>query len=460
MKIGSSWLMGTTATPSPFWGPAVTRTSRGVYECLVSVVLAIGVITFATIAQDSPPDDGDDDVEIVDWDLSDPVNHAESREFFAGRWAAEGAGLPAPDFEFTNTPPGLMFAMLLPELEVFTEIYRHRLQLDFDAGERYLATNLIAADADIRAEFRAFVLTGKLAPRPEIDAGAYLAHYMLVLDAVTAQERASVVSVEVFGALVESEGMSVEAPPPASATVHQTFPPPNPTDQEAECWLKQAVKSSRLNKCLKGLYDRTRQVGPPDMDCDDFADAFIRYLQRVMPPGWSSHYGIVAWRCKKRLPDGSIQWLVSAHAVSVFRDPRGKWWFVDPRLARVRGPYDSERALIEGMNGAYTPNRDCRRNVPGYADHIRPISDDIVFGLDGESKPWWQNPTRRRALCEALQACCGQPLTNSTGAPCPLPSWAPPFPSGCDIGHYLPEPVPAWDDAWGPLEDCTAAGPQ
>jgi hypothetical protein len=206
---------------------------------------------------------------------------------FAGRWAAEGAGLPAPDFEFTNTPPGLMFAMLLPELEVFTEIYRHRLQLDFDAGERYLATNLIAADADIRAEFRAFVLTGKLAPRPEIDAGAYLAHYMLVLDAVTAQERASVVSVEVFGALVESEGMSVEAPPPASATVHQTFPPPNPTDQEAECWLKQAVKSSRLNKCLKGLYDRTRQVGPPDMDCDDFADAFIRYLQRVMPPGWS-----------------------------------------------------------------------------------------------------------------------------------------------------------------------------
>ena len=228
MKIGSSWLMGTTGTPSPFWGPAVTRTSRGVYECLVSIVLAIGVITFATIAQDSPPDDGDDDVEIVDWDLSGPVNHAESREFFAGRWAAEGAGLPAPDFEFTNTPPGLMFAMLLPELEVFAEIYRHRLQLDFDAGERYLATNLIAADADIRAEFRAFVLTGKLAPRPEIDAGAYLAHYMLVLDAVTAQERASVVSVEVFGALVESEGMSVEAPPPASTTVHQTLPPAKP----------------------------------------------------------------------------------------------------------------------------------------------------------------------------------------------------------------------------------------
>ena len=123
----------------------------------------------AALAQDEPPDDGDDTVEIVGWDLSDPVNHAESREFFAGLWAAQDAGLPPPEFEFTNMPPGLILAMLLPELEVFTEIYRHRLQLDFDAGERYLVTDLIADDAEVRAEFRAFVLTGKLAPRPEID---------------------------------------------------------------------------------------------------------------------------------------------------------------------------------------------------------------------------------------------------------------------------------------------------
>jgi hypothetical protein len=61
-------------------------------------VFAIGAVTFAATAQDSPPADGGDAVETVSWDLSDPVNHAESREFFAGLWAAEDAGLPAPDF--------------------------------------------------------------------------------------------------------------------------------------------------------------------------------------------------------------------------------------------------------------------------------------------------------------------------------------------------------------------------
>ena len=414
----------------------------------------------AAFAQDGPPDEGDDTIEIVGWDLSDPVNRAESREFFAGLWAAQDAGLPPPAFEFTNLPPGLLLAMLLPELEVFTEIYRHRLQLDFDAGERYLVTDLIAEDAEVRAEFRAFVLTGKLAPRPEIDAEAYLAHFELVIDAMTVQQRASIERVEALGVLVESEGMSVEMEPPASVTEDESPPAAIATDKETECWLKHVVRSSRLNKCLKGLYDRTREVGPPDMDCDDYADAFVRYLQRVAPPGWSSRYGIVAWRCRERMPDGSVRWVVRAHAVSVFRDPRGKWWFVDPYLGRVRGPFDTERDLLVRLNGSYSPDRDCRRDAPGYADHIRPISDDIIFGLDGESKPWWQNPARRSALCAAIRACCSKPLPNMPGAQCTMPSWAPPLPSGCDIRHYLPHPLPTWDDAWGPLEDCTAAGPQ
>ena len=58
----------------------------------------------AAFAQDEPPDDGDDTVEIVGWDLSDPVNHAESREFFAGLWAAQDAGLPPPAFECDPGP--------------------------------------------------------------------------------------------------------------------------------------------------------------------------------------------------------------------------------------------------------------------------------------------------------------------------------------------------------------------
>jgi hypothetical protein len=248
-------------------------------------VLAIGATAFSATAQESPPGDGDDDgetVEIVGWDLSDPVNHAESRAFFAGVWAAEDAGLPTPElafeFEFTHTPPGLMLAMLLPELDVFTEIYRHRLQLDLDAGERYLVTDLIADDAEVRAAFRAFVLTGKLAPRPEVDASAYLAHYLLVLDAVTAQERASVVSIESLGMLLESEGLSVEAPLPDAIMDVQSTPDLQPSDGEKTRFLLHVLRSSRLGLCLEKLYDMSEVEGPPDMDCEDFADAFIRYL--------------------------------------------------------------------------------------------------------------------------------------------------------------------------------------
>jgi hypothetical protein len=412
----------------------------------------------AALAQDGPPDDGDDTIEIVGWDLSDPVNHAESREFFAGLWAAEDAVLPPPEFEFTNTPPGLMLAMLLPELEVFTEIYGHRLQLDFDAGERYLVTDLIADDAEVRAEFRAFVLTGKLAPRPEIDAEAYLAHYQLVLDAMTLQQRATVVSVESLGMLLESEGLSVEAAGPAEIVDGQ---PPSvvvPSDPQKKCWLQHVLRSSRLNKCLKDLYERSREVGPPDMDCDDFADAFIRYLMKVMPGGWTPYYGIVSWKCKERLPNGSSRWVTYGHAVSVFRDPQGRWWWVDPRRGIVEGPERSAESILRELSRWHSGGRDCRPADPPRVDQILPISSDILFGvLPGESKPWWQNPARRAALCAALQACCGRSLGPIS---CPLPVWAPPLPSGCDILHYLPDPLPAWDEGWGPLQNCTAAGPQ
>jgi hypothetical protein len=99
--------------------------------------------------------------------------------------------------------------------------------------------------------------------------------------------------------------------------------------RQKKCWLQHVLRSSRLNKCLKDLYERSREVGPPDMG--------------------------------------------------------------------------------------------------------------------------------RSALCAALQACCG----GSRGPiSCPLPAWAPPLPSGCDILHFLPDPLPAWDEGWGPLQNCTAAGPQ
>jgi hypothetical protein len=444
--------------PSPAFSLLPRLRRRAAVAFTAAVVF--GAHLAPAFAQDEPPDDGDDAVEIVGWDLSDPVNRAESREFFAGLWAAEDAGLPPPAFEFTNTPPGLMLAMLLPELEVLTEIYGHRLQLDFDAGERYLVTNLIADDAEVRAEFRAFVLTGKLAPRPEIDAGAYLAHYLLVLDAVTAQERASVVGVEALGMLLESEGLSVEAEPPA----HDQPIPTNPSTQEdarTKCALLWLLSASRL-ACV---YEKLRTAPTPgvDFDCDDAADALLRWLlrspnpdgSRLLPPAWEAGgIGIVA--CRDPAPTGR------GHAVPVLIDPHGRYWYLEPwltvRSKAVQGPYPSKEALLVALRRRYL--RGCNDVHPSITDDVLPMHDLGLrgHGVLGEGDPWWTNATWRARFCSALGECCEatpQNLLNCNEAdwiPTPRPTF-----EACDIRDYMPNPLPDWLDSWGPLEPCSPA---
>jgi hypothetical protein len=415
----------------------------------------------AAFAQDGPPDDGDDTIEIVGWDLSDPVNRAESREFFAGLWAAQDAGLPPPEFEFTNLPPGLLLAMLLPELEVFTEIYRHRLQLDFDAGERYLVTDLIAEDAEVRAEFRAFVLTGKLAPRPEIDAEAYLAHFELVIDAMTVQQRASIERVEALGVLVESEGMSVEEAPPADEGPTLSVPSSSEL-KRTKCALLWLLSASRLG-CI---YDKLRV--PPsntvDFDCDDAADALLRRLlllqgpdgARLLPPGWRAG-GTAIVACKDPNPP-----VGRGHAVPVLIDPSGRYWYIEPSRAErsptdaVCGPYHTEEDLLRALRKRYL--RDCDSPHPGIVDSLLPLRDLSLHAHEvlNEGAPWWTSPVWREKFCAALAECCEATPRNFLD--CTQAEWIPtPRPTfqACDIREYMPNPLPTWQESWGSLAPCT-----
>ena len=394
----------------------------------------------AALAQDGPPDDGDDTIEIVGWDLSDPVNHAESREFFAGLWAAEDAVLPPPEFEFTNTPPGLMLAMLLPELEVFTEIYGHRLQLDFDAGERYLVTDLIADDAEVRAEFRAFVLTGKLAPRPEIDAEAYLAHYQLVLDAMTLQQRATVVSVESLGMLLESEGMTVEGavePPFLEDAPIAPIAPILVSPTQVRCALYIAATASRLS-CLAGLRLYAQGEGHrfPDFDCDDFSEALYWFLRRhlaslFLEPG-ILYFG---WECGNT---------VSGHVIVVVRDSMGRWYWIEPQSGNCDGPFESAESARNGWVTAHPIGTDCVLRDFTHRCHPDPMGENR--NLPWRHGPsWFTDRAQVARFCERYAECCAQPLPAFECDPGPyLPDLE--TLRGCNIRWFMP---PAWPEQPG-----------
>ena len=365
----------------------------------------------AAFAQDGPPDEGDDTIEIVGWDLSDPVNRAESREFFAGLWAAQDAGLPPPEFEFTNLPPDLLLAMLLPELEVFTEIYRHRLQLDFDAGERYLVTDLIAEDAEVRSEFRAFVLTGKLAPRPEIDAEAYLAHFELVIDAMTVQQRASIERVEALGVLVESEGMSVEREPePPFLEDAPILVSPN----QVRCALYIAATASRLS-CLAGLRLYAQGEGHrfPDFDCDDFSEALYWFLRRHLNSSLEPEILYLGWKCGNT---------VSGHVIVVVRDAMGRWYWIEPQTGRSGGPFESAESARNGWVSAHPIGTDCVLRDFTWRYHPDPMGvHPNVPWRHGPS--WFTDRAQVARFCERYAECCAQPL----------PAFE------CDPGPYLPD---------------------
>jgi hypothetical protein len=443
MKIGSSMLMATAGCPCQSLQPAVVRANRWVTECLLSVVFAIGAVTFAATAQDSPPADGGDAVETVSWDLSDPVNHAESREFFAGLWAAEDAGLPAPDFEFTNTPPGLMLSMLIPEFEVFTELYAHRLQLDFDAGERYLVTDLIADDAEVRTEFRSFVLTGKLAPRPEVDSEAHLAHYALSIDAITVQERATVVSVHAVGGLIESQGMSVNVATDAETGTSPVPDQSTPAAEETRCRLRWLAEWSRLKCMYNALYERDKKWPAPDFDCDDFADAMLRYLLRHLE-GWNGKIGVILWRCSDGTSNG--------HAVPVLIDPEGRYWWIEPRSGTVYGPFATASAALASIRAENDAAQHCRSSD---LDELRELGPWNLSGWYGEQDPWHQSVRQRNRFCAKLAACCRDYVSLEDNH-CPPPPGVPSGPlSNCHIGDYFPldlpptlPPLPATD--WPP----------
>lgn len=412
----------------------------------IPALLACGAVMAAPQDPGSEPDDST----VIAWDLDDPVNRMESRLYFSQLWDAQDSGAPVPPFSFSNEPPSLLTALLLPELELFSHLYAHRLNLELGSPSGYYVLDLLRDDPAVRHQFRSYVLTGRLSPDPALDPLCWMHHFLLVTDALGACATATVSDVEVVNGLLESSDLSLIGTEP--------FDEPSPegddpsTSAEMRCWLKNVLARSRPSKCLRPLYVRAHDPQTPDMDCDDFADAFIRFVLHLGAGAWEARYGLATWMC---MQDG--HWVSRGHVVAVFKDPQGRWWWVDPHKGTVAGPFDSEGAVIRAIDQRFRGGDGCRHLATPIGDHLRPVTNDGLYGIVGEARPWWTSSARRESFCQKLTACCA----TAVPPPCQLPEGLQLAPTvGCNIRDYMPQPLPEWrTEEWGPLEDCDV-GPQ
>jgi hypothetical protein len=428
----------------PVFGLASDRTSaidrhlgsrvKSVVGWCASLLAGILVISTPHLAfgqDDAPPGDGSGEVSSPGWDLLDPINRVETRMYFSLVWSAEELGVPVPDFTFTNTLPGLMAATILPEIEVFSALYFHRLNLDRQNGSLYTLNDLLADDPEIRAEFRIYVTTGKLAPRVELDPQAFVAHCDMIVDALTSESHYSVQSVEQVGpGVVESTDLRPVIDDTVTAV---TEPDPGevaPTEAEVNCALRWLSLATNFQCMYTSLYHAIL-TGPVDFDCDDFADALLRYfLSSGRLPGWSGRIGTVHWE-----ENGKAK----GHAVPVLVDPQGHFWFIEPKTGKVYGPFLTEELLLKDIEVQCVP----RGRVPGFLPtKIHPMLDRNLEGLYGEQAPWWTSDTVRQRFCAQLARCCeSTPRIHgcSPGNLIPHPPW-PSF-DHCHGNNYLPESV-------------------
>lgn len=394
--------------------------------------------------------EGGESVDLAEWDLEDPTNQAEKRLFFAQHWEALETGVPMPQFEFTNEPPGLMAALLIPEFEVFSKLYSHRLDAADQGGDPYDITDLIRDDATVREQFQRYVVTGSLATDPALDIDCWICHWTIVETALSGSAYARVDSVEVVNGQLHSE--SLELLPREVACAGESSSGPMPNEDTTKCWLRHLLGRSRLDECLRGLYVRSHDPLSPDMDCDDFADAIVRFVLRCAPPGWTGHYGLATWQCKS-----NGKWVVMGHVVGVFCDPQGQWWWIDARSGQVCGPLDSDADVLRSIDKAFHGTGLCDSRYKAFPDQLRPLSDQGIHGLQGEALPWWTSSSRRTTFCNQLRECC---QTSPPPVPCSLPA-EPGIPEsvGCRILDYLPSPLPPWQEDWGDPNDCLASNP-
>ncbi|MCC6321266.1 MAG: hypothetical protein IT438_07510 [Phycisphaerales bacterium] len=122
------------------------------------------------------------------WDLADPINKAETRQFAVRLWAVHD-GMTRQSafsgFAFTNAPPSNLITLFTQAEELFNTLYSHRLHHDPFSETYYDIWDLVRDDACIREQFRSYTTTGNLTVSSVCDSVAATKHALAVADGLT-----------------------------------------------------------------------------------------------------------------------------------------------------------------------------------------------------------------------------------------------------------------------------------
>ncbi len=364
------------------------------------------------------------------WDMDDPVNIQEAREYFSDLYEALDLDVPFDHYEFTftNPRPEMDFLLLAPAYELFSALYAD--QIDSFGLELYSITDLINDNPVVAAQFQEYVTTGNLSTDFVVQPIAAINHLILATDASDCYERIGLNSFTIADTKVKSTELVVKA-----CIDTDTDPDTEPDGPDPfECDLDIFVQRS-LFECMtdEGLYlcdDETNCLGR--FDCEDFATSMALWLleqHRDEYPDMEVLIICVYWSCQVES---------YGHAMPVVIID-GKYYLVDPYTGEFYGSYDSIHDAMSKAYDLYAPSicDDGSTPTPGTPNHYFPPNQPPIW-----SPPWWEYLDMQQRFCENLTACCidSELLVAPSSLDCPNPSPSD-LPQGCNICDYVPAGV-------------------
>jgi len=399
------------------------------------------------------------------WDGADPVNKAELRIYLATAYQFEQAGQVWPDsdlFWFSNTPPDHRTVMLASAIEVFNELYEHKIDSWGQHRPPYSLFDLMRDEPAIATKFKHYTLTGEFKTDNQDDPQVLTKHLLMAIEAITQSEEYKLDNFMPDGDGYKSVNLvkqQTTSPPAQSPTMPTPVSVP-PGDVQFHCDLQAWAKRSLL-ACMysKGLYkgEKRRNINNPNprgrFDCDDFANAMaqwlIKWLKQQYPNADINLFSFY-WKCPKLDsngnpvldPNGQPVYVDHGHAITIVK-MNGLYYLVDPYTGQTHGPYSTLKDANDAAIAiAHQQNMLCQGWKPGNPPVISPPGQ---HPSPQEPKPWWDWKDMQERFCDKLRQCCNEiptwytPPANCT--PTTLPDGSTPSApnSPCDkIKPYMP----------------------